>query len=161
MDNGNVGRGNVNAQNFERAMTEAPKFDPEKLPIPEQKENDPGVNAEASIDVNQGAYLDPSLLGASTMNAVRFNSELNPGLGEVVSEGEVGMKALTEEQVIGTDIDASKFQKNGVSKELEAKLDKIKKEPNLYEQSVQLMMESKKALSSSFADRKYLVGGNK
>jgi hypothetical protein len=48
-----------------------------------------------------------------------------------------------------------------VSKELEQKLDNLKKEPNLYKQSVDFMLEAKKSLSSSFADRKYLVGGQK
>ena len=71
------------------------------------------------------------------------------------------MKSLTESQVAGTDIDVSKFQKNGVSKELENRLDDLKKEPNLYKQSVTFMTEAKKSLSASFADRKYLTGGNK
>lgn len=152
MDNGNGGPGNVNASNFERSMAEAPTFDPEALPTPETKET----------EQNPGIYIDPTMLGNMTVNATGFNNEqLNPALGEVVSEGEVGMKSLSEDQVIGTDVDISKFQKNGVSKELEAKLDNLKKEPNLYKQSVDFMLEAKKSLSASFADRKYLLGGDK
>ncbi len=165
MDNGNVGPGNVNAGNFARSMTEAPNFNPEVLPVPEQKESDPGQNSE-NVGINPnasqgGMYLDPSLLGASTVNAVGYDNNLNPALGEVVNEGDAGMKSLSEDQVIGTDVDISKFQKNGVSKELEDKLDNLKNEPNLYKQSVDFMMEAKKSLSSSFADRKYLLGGDK
>lgn len=143
----------MNAQNFERSMAEAPQFDPEALPTPETKET----------EQNPGIYIDPSMLGNMTVNAAGMggNEQLNPALGEVVSEGEVGMKSLTEEQVIGTDVDISKFQKNGISKELEEKLDNLKKEPNLYKQSVDFMLEAKKSLSASFADRKYLAGGNK
>lgn len=152
----------MNAGNFERSMAEAPNFDPEKLPIPEQKENDPGFNTEVgnNPNANTGMYIDPSMLGNMTVNATQFG-ELNPALGEVVSEGEVGMKQLTEDQVIGTDVDISKFQKDGVSPEMEKKLDELKKEPNLYKQSVTFMTEAKKSLSASFADRKYLTGGNK
>ena len=152
MDNGNGGPGNMNASNFERSMAEAPKFDPEALPTPENKET----------EQNPGIYIDPTMLGSMTVNAAGFNDQkLNPALGEVVSEGEVGMKSLTEAQVIGTDVDISKFQKNGVSKELEEKLDNLKKEPNLYKQSIDFMLEAKKSLSASFADRKYLMGGKK
>ena len=150
MNNGNGGPGNMNAVNFERGMAEAPKFDPENLPTPESKEGEP----------NPGFYIDPTMLGNMTVNAAGFE-QLNPELGEVVTEGEAGMKKLTEDQVIGTDVDISKFQKNGVSKELEDKLDNLKKEPNLYKQSVDFMLEAKKSLSASFADRKYLSGGNK
>lgn len=162
MNNGNGGPGNMNAGSFERSMAEAPNFDPEKLPIPEQKESDPGFNTEArkNPNANTGMYIDPSMLGNMTVNATQFG-ELNPALGEVVSDGEVGMKKLTEEQVIGTDVDISKFQKDGVSAEMEKKLDELKKEPNLYKQSVTFMTEAKKSLSASFADRKYLTGGNK
>lgn len=164
MDNGNGGPGNMNRADFERSMAEAPNFEPEKLPIPEQKENDPGINPEALSNPNTktGMYIDPSMLGNMTVNAARLGEQqLNPAIGEVVSEGEAGMKKLTEEQVIGTDVDISKFQKNGVSKELEEKLDTLKKEPNLYKQSVDFMLEAKKSLSASFADRKYLTGGSK
>ena len=150
MNNGNGGPGNMNAANFERGMAEAPKFDPENLPTPESKEG----------ELNPGFYIDPTMLGNMTVNAAGFE-QLNPELGEVVTEGEVGMKKLTEDQIIGTDVDISKFQKNGVSKELEDKLDNLKKEPNLYKQSVDFMLEAKKSLSASFADRKYLSGGNK
>lgn len=151
MDKGNGGPGNMNAANFERSMAEAPQFDPESLPTPENREGEP----------NPGIYIDPTMLGNMTVNAAGFNDQVNPALGEVVSEGEVGMKTLTEDQIVGTDIDISKFQKNGVSKELEEKLDNLKKEPNLYKQSVDFMLEAKKSLSSSFADRKYLAGGMK
>lgn len=161
MDNGNGGPGNRVAQDFERSMAEAPKFDPEKLPVPEQQEDDPGINSEIGKNPNAGMYIDPSMLGNMTVNAAGFDDQLNPALGEVVSEGEVGMKSLTEEQIIGTDIDISKFEKNGVSKELENKLDDLKKEPNLYKQSIDFMLEAKKSLSASFADRKYLLGGDK
>ena len=65
MDNGNVGRGNNLAQNFERSMTEAPQFNPEILPVPEDKEKDRGNQLE---DVgnnpnanNNAMYLDPSM----------------------------------------------------------------------------------------------------
>ena len=161
MDNGNVGRGNLNAPDFERSMAEAPRFNPENLPVPEQMEADQN-SGEVGINPNEaGLYLDPSLLGASTMNAVTYGEQANSALGEVVDEGQVGMKSLTESQVAGTDIDVSKFQKNGVSKELENRLDDLKKEPNLYKQSVGFMMEAKKSLSASFADRQYLLGGNK
>ena len=163
MDNGNSGPGNMNANNFERSMAEAPQFNPEKLPIPEQKENDPGMGLEAgnNPNANTGMYIDPSLLGSMTVSATGLGEQPQAGIGEVVTEGEVGMKKLTEAQVIGTDIDISKFQKDGVSKELEEKLDNLKKETNLYKQSVDFMMEAKKSLSASFADRSYLTGGNK
>ncbi len=141
----------MNAQNFERSMAEAPQFNPENLPVPEKKET----------EQNAGIYIDPSMLGASTVQAAHLEQPLNPELGEVVTENTVGMKGLTEEQISGTDVDISRFQKNGVSKELEQKLDNLKKEPNLYKQSVDFMLEAKKSLSSSFADRKYLVGGQK
>ena len=162
MNNGNGGPGNMNAGNFERSMAEAPNFDPEKLPIPEQKENDPGFNTESenNPNANTGMYIDPSMLGNMTVNATQFG-ELNPTLGEVVSEGEVGMKQLTEAQVVGTDINISKFDKDGVTPELEKKLDALKEVPDLYKQSVGFMMEAKKSLSSSFADRAYLAGGKK
>lgn len=151
MDNGNGGPGNMNAANFERSMAEAPNFDPEDLPTPENREGEP----------NAGIYIDPAMLGNMTVNAADFEKQPEAALGEVVSEGAVGMKALTEAQVIGTDVDISRFQKNGVSRELETKLDALKKEPNLYKQSVDFMLEAKKSLSSSFADRKYLAGGDK
>lgn len=151
MDNGNGGPGNRVAQNFERSMAEAPQFDPETLPVPEKKET----------EQNTGIYIDPSMLGASTVQAAHLEQPINPELGEVVTENEVGMKSLSEAQISGTDIDMSKFQKNGVSKELETKLDNLKKESNLYKQSVEFMLEAKKSLSSSFTDRKYLAGGNK
>ena len=161
MDNGNVGPGNMNARNFERSMAEAPHFDPERLPTPEDKEKDPGNAAEMGQDnMNGGVYLDPSMLGASTVNAIQYEDQANPGIGEIVTETEAGMKSLSDEQVLGTDIDVSKFQKNGVSKEMEQRLDEIKKEKNLYRQSVDFMVESKKSLSASFADRGYLRGGN-
>lgn len=163
MDNGNGGPGNRVAQNFERSMSEAPNFNPEILPIPEDKENDPGNNGEVAgnnPNANNGIYIDPSMLGASTVQAAHL--EVNePGLGDVVTESEVGMKGLSGAQIAGTDIDISKFQKNGVSRELEQRLDNLKKEPNLYKQSVDFMLEAKKSLSSSFADRKYLTGGQK
>ena len=154
----------MNAGNFERSMAEAPNFDPERLPTPDQKENDPGFNTEVGNNPNAGVgmYIDPSMLGNMAVNASQYHeSELNPAIGEVVSEGEVGMKKLTDEQIIGTDINISKFNKDGVTPELEKKLDDLKNEPNLYEQSVQFMMEAKKSLSSSFADRAYLTGGKR
>jgi len=153
MNNGNVGPGNVNAQDFERSMAETLQFDPESLPNPESKEK--------GQEQGGAMYLDPSMLGASTVNAMQFGEQKTPELGEVVSEGNVGMKALTEEQVIGTDLNAAKFQKNGVSKEMEQKLDMIKKEKDLYQQSIDFMTTSKESLSTSFADRGYLKGGNK
>ena len=158
-----MGPGNRSTGDFERSMNEAPQFDPERLPIPEEKEADPGRATEnLESGIAQTGIIDPSMLGASTMNATNLSeTELKPALGEVVSEGGTGMRALTEDQIIGTDIDISKFQKNGVSKELENRLDEIKKEPNLYQQSVDFMLESKKSLSASFADRGYLSGGSK
>ena len=162
MDNGNGGPGNRVAQNFERSMSEAPQFNPEVLPVPENEEKDPGNNGEAFNDnpnAGTGIYIDSSMLGASTVQAAHLEGE--PQLGEVVTENNVGMKSLSESQVSGTDIDISKFQKNGVSKELEQRLDDLKKEPNLYKQSVDFMLEAKKALASSFADRNYLLGGKK
>ena len=163
MDNGNGGPGNRVAQDFERSMSEAPQFNPEVLPIPENEEKDPGNNGEVAgnnPNANAGFYIDPSMLGASAVQAAHFGGE-TPGLGEIVTENAVGMKNLSEEQVIGTDVDISKFQKNGVSKELEQRLDDIKKEVNLYQQSIDFMLEAKKSLSASFADRKYLAGGQK
>jgi hypothetical protein len=164
MDNGNVGPGNRTAQNFERSMSEAPQFNPEILPTPDDKENDPGNSGEVAgnnPNANSGLYIDPSMLGASTVQAIQFEQPVNPALGEVVDDGVVGPKRLNEEQISGTDVDISKFQKNGVSKELEEKLDNLKKEPNLYKQSIDFMLEAKKSLSSSFADRGYLAGGDK
>ena len=61
----------------------------------------------------------------------------------------------------GTDVDISKFDKDGVTPELEKKLDALKEVSDLYKQSVGFMMEAKKSLSSSFADRAYLAGGKK
>ena len=163
MDNGNGGPGNRVAQDFERSMSEAPQFNPEVLPIPENEEKDPGNIGERAgnnPNANAGFYIDPSMLGASVVQAAHFGGEV-PGLGEIVTENTVGMKNLSEDQITGTDVDISKFQKNGVSKELEQRLDDIKKEPNLYQQSIDFMLEAKKSLSSSFADRKYLTGGQK
>ena len=155
-----MGPGNMNAGNFERSMAEAPHFDPEKLPTPEDKEKDPGIAAEIGQDnTNGGMYLDPSMLGASTMKATQYEAPAEAGMGEIVSGEAVGMRTLSEEQVLGTDIDISKFQKNGVSKEMEQKLDKIKREKNLYRQAVELALLSKESLASSFADRSYLKGG--
>lgn len=157
-----MGPGNMNAQNFERSMSEAPQFNPEVLPTPDDKEKDSGGGAEAVGDnMNGGIYLDPSMLGASTMNAAQFGEQANSGLGEVVSEDVTGVKTLSSDEVIGTDIDVSKFEKNGVSKEMEQRLDEIKKEKNLYRQSVDFMTESKKSLAASFSDRNYLTGGDK
>ena len=164
MDNGNGGPGNHTGENFERSMTEAPQFTPEMLPTPEDKESDPGLKVENPIDnMNRGdgIYIDSSMLGGATMEAMQYGDQLQPGLGEVVSEENGKMKKLTEEQVIGTDIDISKFEKNGVSRELENRLDTLKQETNLYKQSVDFMMEAKKSLSASFSDRKYLTGGEK
>lgn len=160
MDNGNGGPGNRVAQDFERSMAEAPKFNPEALPIPEDKEKDLGIGGESvgnNANVNDGIYIDPSMLGASTVHATHL--ETTPELGEVVTESTVGMKKLSEEQITGTDLDISKFQKNGVSKEQEHKLDELKKVADLYEQSIGLAFERKKALATSFADRRYLMGG--
>ena len=154
-----MGPGNVSNQNFERSMSEAPVFNPEILPTPDQKEEDPGRGSESvgdNLNTNNGVYIDSSLLGSSTVNATTFDTK-KPELGEVVDEGAVGMKGLSDEQVIGTDINVSKFHKNGVSRELAARLDELKNEPNLYKQSVGFMMEAKKSLSSSFDDRRYLM----
>jgi hypothetical protein len=163
MDNGNCGPGNRVAQDFERSMTEVPQFNPETLPTPDDKEKDFGGIGEVvgnNANVNDGIYIDPSMLGASTVQATA-HLETMPELGEIVTESNVGMKSLSEAQISGTDVDTSKFQKNGVSKELEQRLDNLKKEPNLYKQSVDFMLEAKKSLASSFADRNYLLGGQK
>ena len=101
MDNGNGGPGNRIGENFERSMAEAPKFDSEVLPTPESKET----------ENNPGVYIDPSMLGNMTVNAAGFNEQIKPALGEVVSESEAGMKALTEAQVIGTDVDIRSFKR--------------------------------------------------
>ena len=110
MDNGNGGPGNRVAQDFERSMTEAPKFNPEQLPVPEDKESDPGIRAEEVGNnlnaVNDKIYIDPSMLGASTVQAMQMGEKLDPALGEIVDEGQAGMKSLTEDQIIGTDINA-------------------------------------------------------
>ena len=78
-----------------------------------------------------------------------------------MDEAPAGMKALTEDQIIGTDINTSKFAKDGVSNELAKKLDANKKEPNLYRQMLNFVEQSKKSLAESFVDRKYLDGGKK
>lgn len=166
MDNGNVGRGNNLAQNFERSMTEAPQFNPEILPVPEDKEKDRGNQLE---DVgnnpnanNNAMYLDPSMLGASAINAARFGeNEKNPALGEVIDEDSIGMRALTEDQITGADIEISKFSKDGISNELAKKLDENKKVTNLYRQTLNFIEQSKRSLSESFADRRYLSGDEK
>lgn len=166
MDNGNVGRGNNLAQNFERSMTEAPQFNPEILPVPEDKEKDRGNQLE---DVgnnpnanNNAMYLDPSMLGASAINAARFGENgKNPALGEVIDEDSIGMRALTEDQITGADIEISKFSKDGISNELAKKLDENKKVTNLYRQTLNFIEQSKRSLSESFADRRYLSGDEK
>lgn len=166
MNNGNVGPGNNLAQNFERSMTEAPQFNPEFLPEPEDKEKDPGDNLESvgnNPNANNGlTYIDPMMLGASTINAAGLDEKVRvAALGEVVDEAPAGMKKLTEDQIIGTDINTSKFAKDGVSNELAKKLDANKKEPNLYRQMLNFVEQSKKSLAESFVDRKYLDGGKK
>lgn len=154
MDYGNAGPGNRIAQGFER-LSEEQAFNPERLEDPNQKEQDPAMNLEGFNDSseNGAAYTNPGMLGGATVQAVQFGGQTAP-LGQIVNEGVAGMKTLTEEQVIGTDI--SKFEKNGVSKEMEEELDKLKTERNLYQQAVKLAILSKKSLSSSFADRSYL-----
>ncbi len=157
MDNGNVGPGNMNANNFERSMSEAPQFNPEYLRDEEQKEAEPG-DFETPSDPNADnfAYLDPFMLGNTTVKTMGLDSD-PVGIGEVVSEGEAGVKTLTKDQVTGTDIDVSVLRKNGVSNELAARLDDLKKEKDLRKQSVGLMIESKKARYASFPDRANLV----
>lgn len=164
MNNGNGGPANRIAQGFEN-ISDSVDFNPERLQDPNQKEQDPGVNQELvgnNPNQNGGAYLDPSMLGTATVQAMQYgNQELNPALGQVVSEGETGMKSLSEDQILATETGVMKFQKNGVTKEQEEKLDNLKKEPNLYRQSVDFIKISKQSLSSSFADRAYLTGGGK
>ena len=164
MDNGNGGPANRIAQGFEH-ISDSVDFNPERLQDPNQKEQDPGVNQETvgnNPNQDAGAYLDPSMLGTATVQAMQYGGqELNPALGQVVSEGETGMKALTEDQVLATETGVMRFQKNGVTKEQEEKLDNLKKEKNLYRQSGDFIKISKLSLSSSFADRAYLTGGNK
>jgi hypothetical protein len=131
------------------------------LPIPDKKENDPGNHAESEGDpnANTGVFLDPSMLGNTAINASMYGETATPALGEVVDEGVAGMKALTEEQVIGTDINISKLQKNGVTREQEDKLDAIKAIPDLHRRQVEENLESKRALSTSFDNRKELGRG--
>ena len=163
MDNANGGPANRIPQGFEN-LSDQVDFTPERLQDPNQKEQDPGVSQESvgnNPNQNQNAYLDPSMLGTATVQAMQYGNELNPALGQVVSEGEVGMKALSEDQILATETGTMKFQKNGVTKEQEEKLDNLKKEPNLYRQNVEFIKTSKQALSSSFADRAYLTGENK
>jgi|GEM_PF-6849147 len=145
MDNGNGGPANRIAQGFEN-ISDSVDFSPERLQNPNQKEQ---------------VYLDPSMLGTATVEAVQYGGELNPALGQVVSEGEVGMKSLSEDQILATETGVMKFEKNGVTKEQEERLDNLKKEPNLYRQSVEFIKTSKQALSSSFSDRAYLAGETK
>jgi len=145
MDNGNGGPANRIAQGFEN-ISDSVDFNPERLQNPNQKEQ---------------VYLDPSMLGTATVEATQYGGELNPALGQVVSEGEVGMKSLSEDQILATETGVMKFEKNGVTKEQEERLDNLKKEPNLYRQSVEFIKTSKQALSSSFSDRAYLAGETK
>ena len=163
MNYGNVGPANMNAQGFEQ-LSDMDQFNPNVLPTPDKKENDPAQASEMvgnnMNQMNQMPYIDPAMIGNATVQATQYQ-EVNPAIGQIVSNGAVGMKSLSEEQIIGTDLNASRFQKDGVSKELEEKLDNLKREPNLYRQSVGFMTESKKALSSSFADRGYLAGGKR
>ena len=165
MDNGNGGGGPANriSQGFENLSNEV-DFNPERLAVPDMKEQDPGVSQEAvgnNPNENGGAYLDPSMLGTATVTAMQYGGELNPALGQVVSEGEVGMKTLSKDQVLATETGISKFQKNGVTREQEQRLDNLKKEKNLYRQSIEFAKVQKQALSSSFSDRAYLMGGIK
>lgn len=164
MDNGNGGPANRIAQGFEH-ISESVDFNPERLQDPNRKEQDPGTNQEKvgnNPNQNNDAYLDPSMLGTATVQAMQYgNQELNPALGQVISEGEAGMKTLTEDQVLATETGTMRFQKNGVTSEQEQRLDNLKKEPNLYRQSVDFIKISKQSLSSSFADRAYLSGGAK
>ena len=146
MNNGNGGPGNIAAQGFENISAEAPDFNPNVLPTPDKKEDDPSKQLEAvgnNMNQMQSPYLDPSMLGNATVQAAQFGNEQAPvQVGQVVSEGPVGMTTLSEEQILGTDVDISKFQKDGVTKELEEKLDNLKKERNLHKQAVDFMMES-------------------
>lgn len=163
MDNRNGGPANRVAQGFEH-ISDSVDFNPERLPEPNQQEQDPGVSQE-SVGNNPnetGASLDPSMLGTATVQAMQYgNQELNPALGQVVSEGETGLKSLSENEILATETGVMRFQKNGVTKEQEQRLDNLKKEPNLYRQNLEFMKASKQALSSSFADRAYLAGGEK
>lgn len=166
MDCGNAGPGNVNANNFERLGTEAPAFNLNILPTPDQKEQDPGQKQESvgnNTNRDNAPYIDPALIGDATIKATAIgNVPIEKAkIGEVVSEGAAGLKTLSEDQTLGTDLNSSKFDKNGVSKAQEDRLDWIKKEPNLYKQNIDFMLESKKALSASFADRGYLAGDEK
>ncbi len=161
MDYGNVGPGNRIAQDFER-LSEEQDFNPDKTPERiDQNEQDPAVNSENiedNLNRDEESYDDSGKLGTVAVRATEFGGETG-GLGKIVSEGPAGMKELTESQIIGTDIDISKFDKNGVSKELADRLDNLKKEPDLHKQSVEFVLESKKSLASSFSDRGYLASG--
>ena len=162
MDNGNGGPANRIAQGFE-TISDQVDFNPERLQDPNQKEQDSRINKDVLNNPNEeNTHLDPSMLGTATVQATQFgNQELNPALGQVVSEGEAGMKNLTENEVLATETGVMKFQKNGVTKEQEQRLDTLKKEPNLFRQNVEFIKASKQSLSSSFADRAYLAGGDK
>ena len=160
MNNGNGGPANRIAQGFEN-ISESVDFNPERLQDPNQKEQDPETNQERvgnNPNTDEEAYLDPSILGTAAVAAAQYGRELNPALGQVVSEGENGMKALSRDQILATEAGVMKFEKNGVTKEQEEKLDNLKREPNLYRQSVEFIKISKQALSSSFSDRAYLAG---
>jgi chaperonin cofactor prefoldin len=52
-------------------------------------------------------------------------------------------------------------EKGGVSKETEERLDNLKKKSDLYEMSVSLIEEQKKALATNFQDRRGLMEGRK
>jgi hypothetical protein len=164
MDNGNGGPGNRVAQNFEQSMSEAPVFNPEMLPTPDDKENDPGLGREAAQDnlnlTNDNPLIDPTLLGASAVQAMQYGA-VDAGVGEVVDEGEIGRKALTEEQIQGGANTLMFQEKGGVSKETEERLDNLKKKSDLYEMSVSLIEEQKKALATNFQDRRGLMEGRK
>ncbi len=166
MDNGNGGPANRINPGFER-LAETTEFNvesksPEILPTPDdQQEKDPYAGLENISDDLNGApgVIDPTMLGGLSLQADQLGEKKEPGLGEIVDEKSPDLTGLSEEKVLGTDI--SKFQKNGVTKEMEARLDGLKKEDDLYKLSVDFMKASKESLGTSFADRNYLLGGGK
>ena len=138
MDNGNGGPGNYVAQNFEGAMSEAPKFNPEQLPTPEDREKGGMENGSENVI----SLVDPSLLGASALEAMNhnnFGSSENAGVGEIVDEG-VNTRLSTEgegsRKIIGAIFNPNG---NGVTEEAGKEIDKIKTERDLFRQAEKLI----------------------
>ncbi len=129
--------------------------------ISHEKWESVGELAETSSENVKDIYVDPRLLGGSAVFASEVTEgEKKPGLGEIV---DIGKDVTTTVEVPKDEKrnNFSKLQKNGVSKLLKQRLDEIKQIKNLRQQSIDFMMESKKSLGESFADREYFVNNEK